>query len=481
MINEKNKTINYELEKRETWLALIIIFILFNVYKFFSIKYSVADENVYFYMGKLLSEGILPYRDFFFVHTPLRLLPIAAVFKFFGFNFFLLKLIPIIVANISGGLVFLIARKHFGNLRGVFACLLFLFSYSGLFISSYLSGVEGTVMFILACLYFYYEKRPIWSGIFAGLAMMTAIYAIGALAVLGLYMLVKDRQAIWRFISGFCIVVVPVVIVCVGFSGMDFIRDTVLYYFLKTDIGLTSKTLTLWNMALTNALLLIAGLLYVFSKNRQGGLSLLIALVYILAFTIYSDIHVYYFFLVAPFLAIVGSYGLLYFFEKLKFSQLGFGLLVLLVIVPFLVFIAYYSKQSLDLNSIPQAEAMVKEIGQKKSFQTLFGQADVASLLALVSGAKLLNNQVDTNSFGYQLGLVDTGPIIDSIKKGELDILISKQTMIDDKTSYYYGAMANTDLRNAVKESCFNIYTYKSLSFPNDIITVMDCSIKNNR
>ena len=36
-----------------------------------------GDENVYYYMGKLISEGKVPYRDFFLAHPPLHIYIIA--------------------------------------------------------------------------------------------------------------------------------------------------------------------------------------------------------------------------------------------------------------------------------------------------------------------------------------------------------------------------------------------------------------------
>ena len=55
-----------------------------------------GDENVYYYMGRLVSEGKMPYRDFFFAHPPLQIYLIALVYKAFGFSIAALKSVSMI-------------------------------------------------------------------------------------------------------------------------------------------------------------------------------------------------------------------------------------------------------------------------------------------------------------------------------------------------------------------------------------------------
>ena len=44
--------------------------------------FSATDENVYFYQAAAWAKGYLPYRDFFFAHPPLHLVPPALGFVF---------------------------------------------------------------------------------------------------------------------------------------------------------------------------------------------------------------------------------------------------------------------------------------------------------------------------------------------------------------------------------------------------------------
>ena len=77
---------------RSQWPLFLIIAAGFLWAKAFGIHYTPdGDENTYYYMAKLMAEGKLFYRDFFFAHPPLQLILLSLVYLFFGFNFILLK------------------------------------------------------------------------------------------------------------------------------------------------------------------------------------------------------------------------------------------------------------------------------------------------------------------------------------------------------------------------------------------------------
>src|SRR3989338_9829433 len=109
-----------------------------------------GDENVYFYMGKMIAEGKLPYRDFFYAHPPLHAYMIAAVYKVFGFNIIALKLVPLVSALIASFFIFKTAKEKFGDLESILSLLLFMLSYSIMFNSVFSFGVMTATMFMAA-------------------------------------------------------------------------------------------------------------------------------------------------------------------------------------------------------------------------------------------------------------------------------------------------------------------------------------------
>ena len=54
---------------------LAVLLLPFLVLKSYGLNYAVSDENIYFYDAWLMTQGSFPYRDFFFAHPLLHLLP----------------------------------------------------------------------------------------------------------------------------------------------------------------------------------------------------------------------------------------------------------------------------------------------------------------------------------------------------------------------------------------------------------------------
>ncbi len=69
------------------WGGLLLAVGWFLLIKSYCFHWQVSDENIYYYMAwAAVDHGALPYRDFFFAHPPLHLLPGIAAFALFGFG-----------------------------------------------------------------------------------------------------------------------------------------------------------------------------------------------------------------------------------------------------------------------------------------------------------------------------------------------------------------------------------------------------------
>ena len=95
----------------KSWLLFAAAAMLFLAIKINAADYSISDENTYYKMGQLVSEGQVPYKDFFFAHWPLQVYLYAAVFKLFGFNLLVLKMISAIAMVVTAAFVFAIAKE----------------------------------------------------------------------------------------------------------------------------------------------------------------------------------------------------------------------------------------------------------------------------------------------------------------------------------------------------------------------------------
>jgi len=129
---------------------LAIILIIFLLLKSQGFQHSRTDENIYFYMGKLMAEGKIPYRDFFFAHPPLPLLLFTLIFLIFGFNFILLKSISVIAIIVAAYYLFRLIAEETDPKIGILSTIVFLFSYDVLRASTHPTGINLMVMLMLA-------------------------------------------------------------------------------------------------------------------------------------------------------------------------------------------------------------------------------------------------------------------------------------------------------------------------------------------
>ncbi|OYT39744.1 MAG: hypothetical protein B6U86_04950, partial [Candidatus Altiarchaeales archaeon ex4484_43] len=130
-------------------IAFILIVLFFLFLKTQGLRYAAGDGNIYFYMGKLIAEGKMPYGDFFYAHPPLPVFIFAIIFKIFGFNFLLLKSVPIIAITVSSIFLYGTVRENMGERESILAVMLFLFSYDLLRASTHPTGVNVTLMFMM--------------------------------------------------------------------------------------------------------------------------------------------------------------------------------------------------------------------------------------------------------------------------------------------------------------------------------------------
>ena len=184
-------------EKTKVAYTLFIIFILIFVAIASTglLTPQPGDENTYYYMGKLITEGKVPYKDFFFAHPPLQIYLIAFIYRIFGFNIIALKLIPLISTLISAFFIFRITKEKFGNYAAIISSLLFLFAYGVMFNSVFSFGVDIAAMFLVIGIYLLFNKNYyIVSGIFFGLAGITRLLLIIPLTVIFAAVLISSKK-----------------------------------------------------------------------------------------------------------------------------------------------------------------------------------------------------------------------------------------------------------------------------------------------
>jgi hypothetical protein len=188
------------------WTGFFLILLGYLIIKSYSFHWEVGDENIYLYMARATADhGLWFYRDFFFAHPPLHLLPGILLAKIATTTPFTARLIPV-VATVAGALfLFLLAHKRTGRLSAVAAAALYLCSFDVLRASSHWTGINLSVMWLCAGLWALGTHRVSLAGVFMALGVGTGNYVLpSAMTAMALCFLRSWRHGA-RFAVGFII------------------------------------------------------------------------------------------------------------------------------------------------------------------------------------------------------------------------------------------------------------------------------------
>jgi hypothetical protein len=219
-------------------LALGAVVFLYLVVKAFSLHPYVGDEYIYLYQSKLVSEWVAPYSAFAAAHPPLQMVFTAVLFKVFGFNFIMVRLLPVLWYLAGGVLIAWTVRRELGGVASVTAAALFLLSYEPLRASSHYTGVNMTTALLVGAVLAYRYRAVRAAALVSVCAVFTRLYAIPGVAVLVLYALIADRRegvrlVMWGGLFGTCAFVVAGV-----FTGFgDMVQNLLVYHAQKTPMN----------------------------------------------------------------------------------------------------------------------------------------------------------------------------------------------------------------------------------------------------
>jgi len=185
-----------------SWIAGIgLISLLYVIIKMYALNAYVGDEHIYLYQAKLISQGMVPYKDFAMAHPPLQALFTAVIFKVCGYNFVLYRLLPILW-YLAGGLVLAVmVYRELGSSASIIAVAFSLLSYEPLRASSHFTGVNMTITLLLAAYLAYRSNLIKICACFCIAAVFTRLYAIPGVAILLLWAFISDYRASFKLIA----------------------------------------------------------------------------------------------------------------------------------------------------------------------------------------------------------------------------------------------------------------------------------------
>ena len=214
-------------------LAAGLALAVFAALKLYAFHYAVSDDNIYFYLAARGADGAMPYRDFFFGHPPLHLLPGVLLFKLTdGFNLAAGRAIPMLATAIAGMFLYRAGRRQ-GALEGVLACSLFLFSFDVLRISSHFVGASLSAMWVAIALERLGNRSDVQAALAFALGTFTLLSAAPAGLAAALVLLAADPRRALRFGAAGLAAFAALNLLCLASFGSAFFEQVYLYHFGK--------------------------------------------------------------------------------------------------------------------------------------------------------------------------------------------------------------------------------------------------------
>ncbi|MFH1039217.1 MAG: hypothetical protein V1789_11185 [PVC group bacterium] len=403
------------------WPLLVLVAAGFLWAKRYGFHYTVGgDENAYFYMARLMSEGKLFYRDFFFAHPPLQLLFLFFVYSLFGFHLVALKLTALLPVLAGAAVIYLQFWKKKEGLAGLFFLVIFLFNYELLKITTHPFGLNLTAFFILLSLYYFLDDRPLACGLFWGCASVTGLYALPwGLLPFGYYLIRRERAAfLRRFLGGFIIFFGSVNGLCLLLFGEKYLTPVYIYHVLKPR-GPELVADIYIRVIRRNILIFFLPFLYAGTPWTWKRTTVLAAaLAYLVLLAGLNPLFTQYFILPLPFLAWIGAVSLAAVVRRFppRTSRAAAGLAAVLVLLVFSGddlrrYIQH--ERGTGFETAEQCRKFI--IDNSAADDLLFGHVTTVPLLALMTGRAIALDMVDTNHMRFKAGLADIGETMEKL------------------------------------------------------------------
>ena len=410
-----------ENRNRLAYAMLILFMVVFIAVVFRGLfAHQPGDENVYYYMGKMITEGKVPYRDFFFAHPPLQIYLVSLLYKIFGFNIAILKSIPLISTLISAFFVFKISEERFGNFSAILSALLFLFSYSVMFNSVFSFGVDLAAMFLIIGTYLLWNRKNyIFSGLFFGLAAITRLLSLVPVLAIFSMVLLSGKKGILRLSSGFFIIFLIANGAFLLLPGNDYPAQVYKFHLLKGSAAKENFNEYVDIIKLNWILFSSASLLFFVKEKKRIAAFAVISIVYLVFLTILKTLFGFYFIIAFPFLAVVGGCSIALIFRDIKLQRkwkLAISA-VLLSIFAWNLASDVLFLEKIGFRGFERGSDLIEYVNSISSKDTLlFGDASVAPLLALLTNKEIALDFADTNNQVFISGARNLNSVLAGLK-----------------------------------------------------------------
>jgi len=453
-------------------LGSISVFLLF---KFFHLSFRFGDGNAYIYMAYQLGH-LIPYKDFLLVDPPFFIFVLSFFKLIFGKNLLLFQILPVIFEAGTAYILFLLLKK-WGNPLSFFAPIIYLFSFTVLSTSDYLTGVQ-LVIFLSMAAFLSWEKRKFkLSGFLWSLAILSKLYIFPAFVGFGVWIFLKEKRDIfWQVILGSILGFALILLPFLFFSFSAIFKDLIIHH-LNRPAGNNKLSVLRFFLAKEWFLIFFSAFGSIVYLNFKKIIIIPSFIALLLFFLIYQDLYYLYLDNLLPYLVFSFLLTLGYFWEKGK-DYKKFVSTLLFFYAIFLIFsFKDYKENFFNRGRFLNSDEIASYIKTLPGDFQLYGSHEVAPLVALKSEKQLFSNQIDTNTQLFSSGLLDRDKIShEAVQKG-----VYLLTRVIDRPKYnvldfgYEGFFSKSVFDNFCRKLNFFPSTSKELD---NFIGVFECKVK---
>lgn len=380
------------------WLFLIISSLLFLGLKISQLSFRFGDGNEYVYMASLLGKGIIPYRDYFFVDPPMLIMTLSIVHVFFSAFPLLFQLVPVILEICNAYLLFMLLKKQL-NPYYFLSPFCYLFSFTVLATSDYITGVQLVIFFSLLAIFMFEQKKYIVSGVFWACAVLTKMYAVPMLFgwLLYVFFIQKNKTILVRLLLGFSITCILIMLpfLLTGFSHV--ISYIILFHFNR-GLGIDKASIYFYFIQ-HEWLFILLGICGLFLTKKR--ILLIPFLSITIFFLVFPDLYYLYLNVLMFFILFFSFETLGALWRKYKWKNELFGLIIVSLYL-FLLFNWFdYSTHLIPKGRFSNANKIADQVKKLPDKYPIYGSHEVVPLLAFLSNRPILNNFIDTNPQGF--------------------------------------------------------------------------------
>jgi len=406
-------------------IVLLCLIAAWLAFKSSALAHRFGDGHMYTYMGFLVADGALPYRDFYYSSPPLLPYLFAVIGTLVGWTTMVPDALPLALTALDALLVYALVTKLAAGtdradggsggaartsgavgITAVASAAILLGSYINLTVADFSTDAHWITALMLAAMLAAAHSRWAWVGLALALALLTKLYAVfivaGSVGALLLARQVRPALLVGAWAAGVFLAVMALITAVVG--------KPVIEQVLLNNLGRTPHqenrlilelfaTRELW--ALPAAALLATGLL-----RRPALWPCLVPIALYLGFIAsYSDVYLIYMQPLIAYLTVVTAVVSLQ--TRRSGTRIALAWAATAAVSGAFGLHNYLAteRHRERIDDLDTIVAAIRELGGPDD--TLYGDNYITPLVALHADRRIFHNHVDTNPKFVMQGLVD--------------------------------------------------------------------------